>query len=378
MNVESISPNTFCGKGKPWSYQGGERKFAHDMGRMYEAISLGIANTTGGLARHLRLSEERTRRIAHVSESEGRIRNIGHLRRAIWQIVDVLADIPCGERDVQEIVQEALAQMEKPPAAPVQAAVKIKKEEYLVIGGAMKEVLERARLIAPSRSPVLLLGETGVGKEWLARDIHNHSPRHNKPYEVVDCTRLRSDTAESEVFGHEPGSFTGAKGRRIGRFEEANGGTVFLDEVGELPEWMQLELLRVLQDGKFRRMGGTELIETDVRIVAATSKKLKKLVDETKFSDALYYRIRGCPIKVPPLRERREEIPHLTRYFLSKEINGSEREVTITDGGIEYLQTHRFGGNVRELEECIKSAFNLAKNGIITKELLESHLEDDY
>ena len=183
---------------------------------------------------------------------------------------------------------------------------------------ALRAVLDQVRFVASTDATVLIGGETGTGKELIARAIHMHSDRRRRPFVKVNCASIPAELLESELFGHERGSFTGAIAQRIGRFEAAHGGTLFLDEIGELPLHLQSKLLRAVQEQEFERVGGNRTIQVDVRIVAATNRDLKAMVEENKFRADLYYRLAVFPLNVPPLRERREDIAVLTRYFVQK------------------------------------------------------------
>ncbi len=216
--------------------------------------------------------------------------------------------------------------------------------------------------VAPTDATILIQGESGTGKELVARAIHETSPRRDKPFVVINCSAYPSTLLESELFGHEKGAFTGATRRRLGRFEQAHGGTVFLDEIGEIPASAQIKLLRVLQSQKFERLGGEETLSVDVRILAATNRNLVEEVKAGRFREDLFYRLNVIPIQLPPLRERRNDIPLLALHFLQrfagrqhKEISGFSREA------MRLLLHHRWVGNVRELENTIEHAAVLAK-----------------
>ena len=226
---------------------------------------------------------------------------------------------------------------------------------------AMQSVFELAKTAARSNSTILVLGESGSGKEVLARAIHAESPRAQGPFVAVSCAALTETLLESELFGHEKGAFTGAVARRKGKFEAAHGGTLFLDEVGDIGPKLQLDLLRVLEDRKFHRIGGNEPIAVDVRIVAATNRDLKKAVAQGAFREDLFYRLNVIPITLPPLRERREDIPLLVRHFLLKFSERHGRPVTaVTDRAMDRLVDYAFPGNVRELENLVERAVILA------------------
>jgi two-component system, NtrC family, response regulator AtoC len=227
---------------------------------------------------------------------------------------------------------------------------------------AMREVFETVQQVAPSRVTVLIAGETGTGKELIAKAIHNLSPRKNGAFVAVHAAALPSSLLESELFGHEKGAFTGAVERRIGRFELADGGTLFLDEIGELEPAMQVKLLRVLEERAFERVGGSKTLQVDVRLVAATNRNLKKLVSEGKFRDDLFYRLSVVTVDLPPLRERRDDVPLLVKAFLDefgRENNKQVREVT--PEALNMLLAYDWPGNVRELRNAIEQMVVLAR-----------------
>ncbi|QTE47118.1 sigma-54-dependent Fis family transcriptional regulator [Mucilaginibacter rubeus] len=227
-------------------------------------------------------------------------------------------------------------------------------------------VFDNVQQVAPADSSVLILGESGTGKERIAERIHYLSPRKSKPFIKVNCAALPATLIDSELFGHEKGSFTGAFERKIGRFEQAHTGTLFLDEIGEIPLELQVKLLRVLQEKEIERIGGRTTIKTDVRIIAATNRNLEMEVAEGRFRLDLYYRLNVFPIVMPPLRERKEDIPALAHHFLiiysrktGKAIKGLSEKV------LESMQTYRWPGNIRELENLIERSVLLAKSDFI-------------
>jgi transcriptional regulator with GAF, ATPase, and Fis domain len=226
----------------------------------------------------------------------------------------------------------------------------------------MKKVLQAVETIAPTYAGVLILGETGTGKELIARAIHNLSSRKAKPLVKVNCAALPAGLIESELFGHEKGAFTGALSRRIGRFELAHGGTIFLDEIGELLLDLQVKLLRVLQDGEVERVGGANTIKVAVRVIAATNRDLQKAMQEGRFRQDLFYRLHVFPIQLPPLRERREDIPLLVKYFAMKYGKTLGKRIeTIPQKTMDALQAYPWPGNVRELEHAIERAVILSQ-----------------
>jgi formate hydrogenlyase transcriptional activator len=222
---------------------------------------------------------------------------------------------------------------------------------------AVRAVLKQMETVAATDSTVLIQGETGTGKELIARAIHNRSPRREHTFVKVNCAAIPTGLLESELFGHERGAFTGALSRRIGRFELAHGGTIFLDEVGDIPLELQPKLLRVLQEQEFERLGSTQTIKVDVRLVAATNRDLDAMVADRTFRNDLYYRLRVFPLLVPPLRERPEDIPTLVRYFVQKHARRMNRAVeTIPAETLEALVRYPWPGNIRELENLIERA----------------------
>jgi DNA-binding NtrC family response regulator len=232
----------------------------------------------------------------------------------------------------------------------------------------MHDVFELISHVAQTSSTVLIAGETGTGKELVARAIHNCSPRRNAPFVAVNCAALPETLLESELFGHEKGAFTSAVGQRKGRFELAHGGTLFLDEVGEIPLPMQAKLLRVLQERRFERVGGTQTIEIDVRVVAATHRELLRLSKEGKFRDDLYYRLNVVKIDLPPLRDRPEDIPLLASHFVEKFGLPGKAVSQIAPEAMEALLRYRWPGNVRELENAIERACVTSRDGVIRPE----------
>ena len=241
----------------------------------------------------------------------------------------------------------------------------------------MQQVFEFARTVAKSNSNILILGESGTGKELLARAIHNESPRANGPFVAVSCVALPETLLESELFGHEKGAFTDAITQKKGKFELAHGGTLFLDEIGDISPKLQLALLRVLEEREFTRVGGTQPIRVDVRIIAATNRDLKRAVDEGQFRDDLYYRLNVISIKIPPLRERREDIPLLAQHFVEKfNIELGKRVERISEEAMKKLMAYHWPGNVRELENVIERAMVITKGSVIRPEEIQLPTEE--
>jgi formate hydrogenlyase transcriptional activator len=228
-------------------------------------------------------------------------------------------------------------------------------EEIVGISAPLKKVLSRVSKVAPTDSSVLITGETGTGKELVARAIHRRSPRSSHTFVSVNCAVIPRDLIASELFGHEKGAFTGAAQRRLGRFELAEKGTIFLDEVGELPAETQIALLRVLQEREFERIGGSGIIRTDVRVIAATNRDLESAIESGKFRSDLFYRLNVFPIELPPLRKRTEDIPLLVTYFVNRYARKAGRHFTAIDKkSLDLLQSYAWPGNIRELQNVIE------------------------
>jgi len=238
-------------------------------------------------------------------------------------------------------------------------------DEVIGADGGLQEVMTKVHQTAPLKNTVLLLGETGTGKEVIANAIHRMSPRRNEPFIKVNCGAIPENLIDSELFGHEKGAFTGAVNKSRGRFERANKGTIFLDEIGELPSWAQVRLLRVLQTQEIERVGGSPPIKLDIRVITATHRDIKNMVKESKFREDLWFRINMFPITIPPLRDRREDIKELTEYFLKKKskLLGIHPTPQIADGAIDTLCRYDWPGNVRELENIVESSLIQHRKG---------------
>ncbi len=240
---------------------------------------------------------------------------------------------------------------------------------------AMQEVYKEIGRVAPQDVNVLILGESGTGKELVARAIVQHSRRHDRPFLAINCAAIPETLLESELFGHERGAFTGADRRRIGKFEQADGGTIFLDEIGDMSAATQAKVLRLLQDGRFERVGGNETIETNVRTIAATNRDLTKAIAEKEFRQDLFYRLNTFTIRLPPLRQRLEDLPHLVQYFtrrfgrqLGKRVRG------VSPSFMDRLRAHAWPGNVRELESVVKYALVHSTSDMLTPDTLPEDL----
>jgi DNA-binding NtrC family response regulator len=253
---------------------------------------------------------------------------------------------------------------------------KYKLENVVGRSPQMLQVYKTIARVAESRSTILISGESGTGKELIARAIHFNSPRASRPFVAVDCSSLAETLLESELFGHVRGAFTGAVAAKKGLFEEADSGTCFLDEIGDISLAMQAKLLRVLQEHEIKRVGGTETVKIDVRIVAATNKNLEELVAEKKFREDLFYRLNVVSLQIPPLRERPEDVPLLADHFLRKYAAQNNKPVCrISPDAMEFLIRYRWPGNVRELENVIERAATLSSSSLILFEDLPRRLQ---
>jgi len=234
----------------------------------------------------------------------------------------------------------------------------------------MEEVYEAIDMVSQTRSTVLLRGETGTGKELVAHAIHYGSFRSKGPFVKISCAALPETLLESELFGYEKGAFTGALAKKLGRFEMADGGTLFLDEIGDISASMQVKLLRALQEREFERVGGTQTIRVDVRVIAATNRDLEKAMQEKQFREDLYYRLNVVPIRLPPLRERREDIPLLVAHFLKQTSLESNKKVRyVSDEAMAYLMNYYWPGNIRELQNAVERAVILCKSDTLEADL---------
>jgi len=239
-------------------------------------------------------------------------------------------------------------------------------EEIVGSSDGLRHVLRQIETVASTDSTVLIYGETGTGKELVARAVHNLSPRKANPFVKLNCAAIPTGLLESELFGHEKGAFTGAISQRVGRFELAHRGTVFLDEVGEIPLELQPKLLRVLQEREFERLGSTRTLRTDARLIAATNRDLEEMVDEQQFRSDLFYRLNVFPVRVPALRERPEDIPLLVRHFVRQFSRKTQRRIeTIPSDTMDALVQYHWPGNVRELQNVIERAVIVSQGSIL-------------
>jgi DNA-binding NtrC family response regulator len=280
--------------------------------------------------------------------------------------VDLYVSVPVDHEEFSVAIAEIIALRKVKSAANV-------------IGRSMQinEVLETVIQVAPTDVSVLIEGESGSGKELIARAIHLTSKRRERPFEAVNCGALAEGVLESELFGHERGSFTGAVARRSGLFERANHGTLFLDEVGEMSLNMQVRLLRVIETGEFLRVGGSERVRTDVRVIAATNRELGTAVERGEFRKDLYYRLKVVQVRIPPLRARPDDIPLLVHYFLAQSARKHGKKIRGIEGkGLEALIEYPWPGNVRELSNIIDNLTIMSKDGMIRADDIESRLKE--
>ena len=249
------------------------------------------------------------------------------------------------------------------------------KHELIWTGEAMKKVMAQVERVAASETRVCILGETGTGKELVARTLHDKSPRSSGPFVALNCAAVPSELIESELFGHEKGSFTGAAGRHIGKFEQAERGTLFLDEIGDMPLPMQAKLLRVLEEGEVERIGGTKPLRVDVRVIVATHRNLEALVREGKFRQDLFHRVYVFPLSLPPLRERPEDIPALIEHFAAQiSAQNSWKSIPFTSEAVQALQEYSWPGNIRELRNMVERLMLLASGDEVDETLVRSVL----
>jgi len=286
---------------------------------------------------------------------------------------------PYDLRDLKAAVAGALelSRLSRVPAVFEQEAPVDNNVDRIVgASAAMQRVYKEIGRVAPQNVNVLILGESGTGKELVARAIYQHSRRAGAPFLAINCAAIPETLLESELFGHEKGAFTGAERQRIGKFEQAHQGTLFLDEIGDMSAATQAKVLRLLQDGRFERVGGNETIHSDVRIIAATNRDLEQAIASRDFRQDLYYRLNTFTIHLPPLRERREDIPRLAEYFTSRFGRKIQKRIrTISPSAMEALQSYDWPGNVRELESTLKYALVRTTGNVLTPESLPDHIQ---
>jgi len=283
---------------------------------------------------------------------------------------------PFDLRELVAVVERALNQPSAPSAANGAAAI---EEEGLPLIGrspAMQEIYRVLARLMSTDLTVMISGESGTGKELVARALHDYGKRRNGPFIAINMAAIPRELIESELFGHEKGSFTGALTRSSGRFEQAAGGTLFLDEIGDMPIEAQTRLLRVLQEGEYTRVGGRTPIRADARIIAATHRDLRQLVRQGLFREDLFYRLNVVPVRLPPLRERAEDIPDLVRYFLTEGRAEGLPEKTLEGAAMDRLKAHSWPGNVRELENLVRRLAVLYSEDVIGVDVVEAELAD--
>jgi formate hydrogenlyase transcriptional activator len=278
---------------------------------------------------------------------------------------------PVNDEDLLDAIQQAVARDHR-ARQPRGDTAQPNFEEIVGTSGALKAALEQVEVVAPTESTVLILGETGTGKELIARAIHNISSRSKHAFVKLNCAAIPSGLLESELFGHERGAFTGAVAQKIGRFELANGGTLFLDEVGDIPLELQPKLLRVLQEHEFERLGSTRTQRVDVRMVAATNRDLEKMVGGKQFREDLYFRLNVFPIRIPPLRDRTGDIPILVRHYVEKYAQRMNKRIeTIPEEAMAALSRYSWPGNIRELQNLIERAVILTPESVLQIQVKE-------
>ncbi|MFA7441372.1 MAG: nitrogen regulation protein NR(I) [Sphingomonadaceae bacterium] len=275
--------------------------------------------------------------------------------------------------DLDELTRAVAAGLATTKSLPAEPKPSKPDENLPMIGrsAAMQEVYRTMARVVPTDLTVMVLGESGTGKELVARALHDLGSRRTGPFVAINMAAIPRDLIETELFGHERGAFTGAQGRATGRFEQAQGGTLFLDEIGDMPMDAQTRLLRVLQSGEFTTVGGTRTIRTDVRIIAATHKDLKRLIDEGRFREDLYYRLNVVPIRLPPLRARAGDIPELARHFLDTAAEEGLPRRVLDAGALQWLMDWPWPGNVRELENAMRRLSALARDELVTAAVCE-------
>ncbi|HBF97368.1 MAG TPA: nitrogen regulation protein NR(I) [Alphaproteobacteria bacterium] len=282
---------------------------------------------------------------------------------------------PFDLNELTKLVQRALSVRE---AAPAAVNLPDEEEKLPLIGRspAMQEIYRVLARLMGTDLTVMITGESGTGKELIARALHEYGKRANGAFVAVNMAAIPRELIESELFGHEKGAFTGAANKNIGRFEQAEGGTLFLDEIGDMPIEAQTRLLRVLQEGEYTSVGGRTTIHTDVRIVAATNRDLRQLINQGTFREDLFYRLNVVPIRLPPLRERAQDIPDLIQHFLTQAESEGLPAKTIDRHAMERLKRYRWPGNVRELENLVRRLAALYSDDVITAEIIEAELSE--
>lgn len=288
---------------------------------------------------------------------------------------------PLDVDQLHQVVDQACAisrMMHIPTIVEVAGRLEDRPQRLIGSGAAMQTVFKQIGRVAPQDVNVLILGESGTGKELVARAIYHHSRRNQAPFVAINCAAIPEALLESELFGHERGAFTGADRRRIGKFEQSHGGTLLLDEIGDMAPGTQAKILRLLQEGSFERLGGSEAIKADVRVIAATNQDLDCLIENGRFRMDLYYRLRGVTIRLPPLREHPEDIAELAHYFLFRYNHQLGTAVqSISNEALELLERHHWPGNVRELQSVIRESLIASAGPTVIPEFLPAELHRD-
>ncbi len=285
---------------------------------------------------------------------------------------------PFDLNELERVVKLALSRQKRPEPRPSPGPAEDEDDSIPLIGRspAMQDIYRVLARLMPTDLTVMITGESGTGKELVARALHDFGKRRDGPFVAINMAAIPRELIESELFGHEKGAFTGADARKMGRFEQAQGGTVFLDEIGDMPPEAQTRLLRVLQEGEYTPVGGRSPISTDVRIIAATNKDLRQLIHRGLFREDLYYRLNVVPVRLPPLRERLEDIPDLARHFLERAHNEGLPLKSLDARALERLARHRWPGNVRELENLMRRLAALYTEEVIGPEVIEAELAE--
>jgi len=300
----------------------------------------------------------------------------GTVQEAIRALKDGAHDFltkPCKLNELEAVLEKAMQRqsLERGNVALKRDVDRLHPSEHFIgASSQIRDLLKMVGRVAGTDSTVLIRGESGVGKELVARAVHRHSRRERQPFVVVDCASLHENLLQSELFGHEKGAYTGAVRLKHGLFEVADRGTIFLDEIGEITPPLQVKLLRVLETGTFRRVGGTTDLTVDVRVIAATNQSLETMMKEKSFREDLYYRLNVFSLAIPPLRERKEDIPLLAEHFVRNSGIAPKRSVRVSAAAMEVLTRYLWPGNVRELENVIERALILCDAGVIEPEHL--------
>ena len=299
---------------------------------------------------------------------------VGAIREGAWDFIEKPVEPARLKLAVERALERQAAQRE---VAGLRRRLKqLGQGDFIGQSASMRRVFELLQRVAPSRASVAILGESGTGKEVVARTLHQLSPRQNKPFVAINCASIPATLMESEIFGHERGAFTGAETRRAGVFELAHGGTLFLDEVGEIPVELQAKLLRVLEEGRLRRLGGRSETEVDVRVLCATNRDLKAEIRAQRFREDLFFRLNVMQIQLPPLRDRREDIPLLVQHFVEKFSRDTGRPVLgVQPSTLALLRGHDWPGNIRELRNALERAVILCDGEFLLPEHLPPELQ---